>query len=375
MRVCDVVLDSVWYDPRVRKQIQGYMSNNIELHVIGIEDNRYDQEEIDALGCNVKIISPRNKVIKHNIINKLKRIYLSNYDIVHAIIDTNPDIIHANDLNALLPSFIAAKIVGAKLIYDTHEIFTENIGIVSNPLLRLFWSIFEWFVIKRVNLVVCVSNAAADYLSHKYRVNNILVITNCCNLVNPNDIPRDKHPGFEILNHGQFYEGRGYDLMLYAAQLSKNPDITYCLRGFGEMEGELRNFVKKCELSNVRFYPPVKVNELIPQAAQSHVGLAITIPFCLNFKLSISNKIFEYTAAGLPVIMSDIPEHSYLNKKYGFGIVLKDNTPEELLNAVSLLYTDKKLYNRLSKNALKFSSEINWEKEFIKLIQFEKSLI
>ena len=31
MKVCDVVLNSIWYDPRVRKQIKGYISNGIEL--------------------------------------------------------------------------------------------------------------------------------------------------------------------------------------------------------------------------------------------------------------------------------------------------------------------------------------------------------
>ena len=376
MKVCDVVLDSVWYDPRVRKQIQGYLSNSVDLYVVGIEDYRYNKHEIDKLGCNISIVPTRYAKSKAGFIKKLLRIYLSNKDLVKAIKDTNPDVIHANDLNALLPAYIASKKTGAKLIYDSHEIFIENIGISSNRILRFFWSNIERFLIKRVDLLVCVSHAAAEYLSQKYDVNNYMVVTNCCNKADIKKIVfTEKHDGFEILNHGQFYEGRGYDLMIQAARLSLNPNIRYGLRGFGRIEEELRTDVQKYGLSNVKFYPPVKVTELISSASKSHIGLAITIPFCLNFKLSISNKIFEYAAAGLPVIMSNIPEHAYLNDKYDFGLILKENTPEELHNTVMQLYNDKELYNRLSENSLRLSNDINWEKEFIKLVQFEKSLL
>ena len=102
------------------------------------------------------------------------------------------------------------------------------------------------------------------------------------------------------------------------------------------------------------------------------VGVAITESICLNFKLSVSNKLFEYASAGLPVIMSDIPEHRYLNDKYQFGIIIHENTPEAFAEAVIKLYTDKEFYNKCAENAKKLSDEINWENEFSKLIHFEK---
>ena len=163
--------------------------------------------------------------------------------------------------------------------------------------------------------------------------------------------------------------------MIQAARLSLNSNIRYCLRGFGRMEEELRSDVDKYGLANVKFYSPVKVTELIPSASMSHVGLAITVPFCLNFKLSISNKIFEYAAAGLPVIMSNIPEHKYLNDKYNFGIILDNCTAEELHSAVMRLYDNPELYIQLSENSLKFSEEVNWDNEFMKLLDYEKSIL
>ena len=110
-------------------------------------------------------------------------------------------------------------------------------------------------------------------------------------------------------------------------------------------------------------------------AAKSHVGVAITVPICLNFKLSVSNKLFEYASAGLPVIMSDIPEHRYLNEKYNFGIIIPQDTPEEFAKAAIRLYQDKELYNTLARNAQRLSAEVNWETEFGRLIEAEKKLL
>lgn len=81
---------------------------------------------------------------------------------------------------------------------------------------------------------------------------------------------------------------------------------------------------------------------------------------------------YDLMIEALPVIMSDIPEHRYLNDKYLFGIVLPDNKPETFAQAVIKLYTDKEFYEQCAKNAQKLSDEINWENELQKLVLIER---
>ncbi len=379
MKVCIVVFNSVWLDPRVRKQILEYKKHGFEVHCVGVKCPRYDEREIALVPCQTDVICVNEKYEgkQKHIWGKFMRDFSRYATIYKVITKSRPDIIHANDLDALRPAYYIAKKLKCKLVYDTHEICIENRpGRKALQFIRELEKKHEKHMINHLEQMVCVSHATADYFVENYGIKKTMVVTNCAlrsDIVTSETTP---HDGFEILNHGQFYAGRGYDIMVEAAaQLQGHPEIKMALRGYGCMEQQLKSRVEELKLSNVVFYPKVKVEELIPEAAKSMVGLAITEPICLNFKLSVSNKLFEYVAAGLPVIMSDIPEHRYLNDKYQFGIIIPDNSPEELAKAALKLYQDKELYATCRANALLMREEVNWENEFAKLIEAEKRMM
>ena len=374
MKICDVVSNSVWYDPRVRKQIVEYMSNDVEIVCVGLKDTRFDEDKVKNIPCDVVFADIDEKYKK-----KLSKIgvLLKEFNRVKkmrkAIIAQKPQIIHTNDLDTLTASCQAAKKLGCRVVYDSHEICVENHNMKG--IYKKLNALCEKVFIKRIDKMVCVSHAAADYFVNKYDIEKPMVITNC-SLKAEKVVSSEKNEGFEILNHGVYYGGRGYDIIVEASALLKDyPGIKIALRGFGSMEEELRARADELGGENVIFYPPVLVNELIPYASKSKVGVAITENTCINFELSVSNKIFEYASAGLPVIMSDIPEHRYLNEKYNFGIILKENTPQCFAEAAIKLYTDKDFYDMCAANTNKLSEDVNWETELSRLVENERSWV
>ena len=363
MKVCDVVLNSIWYDPRVRKQIIEYKNQGVEVSCVGYRCNRFDEEQIKKIPAPVSIVSIDKKYDgkQKGIIRKVIREIKKKRVVKEAIIACAPDVIHANDLNALIPAYAASRKLKCRLVYDSHEINTDNYTGKKNRSLWVYYHAMESRLVHKVDLMVSVSHAA---------------ITNCALASENVSQPAEKNEGFEVLNHGGFYAGRGYDLMVEAAPLLKEyPEIRLALRGFGSIENQLHKRAEDLNATNVVFYPKVKVEELIPLAAGSMVGVAITEPVCLNFKLSVSNKLFEYAAAGLPVIMSDIPEHRYLNEKFQFGLILPDNSPQSLADAVLRLYQNSELYQQLAENSKRMSQELNWENEFARLIRAEREIL
>lgn len=83
MKVCDVVLNSIWYDPRVRKQIIEYKNQGIEVSCVGYRCNRFDQEQIKKIPAPTSIVSIDNKYdgkqkgIIRKVIRERKKIGLS----------------------------------------------------------------------------------------------------------------------------------------------------------------------------------------------------------------------------------------------------------------------------------------------------------
>ncbi len=378
MKVCDVVLNSIWYDPRVRKQIIEYKNQGVEVSCVGYRCNRFDEEQIKKIPAPVSIVSIDKKYDgkQKGIIRKVIREIKKKRVVKEAIIACAPDVIHANDLNALIPAYAASRKLKCRLVYDSHEINTDNYTGKKNRSLWVYYHAMESRLVHKVDLMVSVSHAASDYFAKEYHIQKPMVITNCALASENVSQPAEKNEGFEVLNHGGFYAGRGYDLMVEAAPLLKEyPEIRLALRGFGSIENQLHKRAEDLNATNVVFYPKVKVEELIPLAAGSMVGVAITEPVCLNFKLSVSNKLFEYAAAGLPVIMSDIPEHRYLNEKFQFGLILPDNSPQSLADAVLRLYQNSELYQQLAENSKRMSQELNWENEFARLIRAEREIL
>ena len=128
MKICDVVMNSVWYDPRVRKQIAEYIRQDVELSCVGIRCERYDEEKVRRIPCpvNVVCIDRKYEGRKKTVFGRLQREYKRTMGVRDAIICQKPDIIHANDLNALIPAYLAKRKLQCKLIFDSHEIFVEN---------------------------------------------------------------------------------------------------------------------------------------------------------------------------------------------------------------------------------------------------------
>lgn len=375
MKISIIVSNSLKKDPRVIKQIKIAIQNGYEVQFVGYKDKFYDEAFLQDLGCNYNIVDLGSKYegkLK-SVTKKVLRILLRPLKMIKYICEFNPDIIHANDFDTLGVARIAAKRCSSKLVYDSHEVFAENIGIAENKILKNYIILRERFLVKKVDCMISVSNAAAEYFQKKYRIKRPTVITNC---PMRNTVPlKEKKDGFEIVYQGLMVAGRGYEEFVMAAKYA-DKGIRFVLRGYGSVENKLKSMISENDLEDkVIFDEPVEVAQLVSAASSSHVGIVLTRPVNLNFKLSISNKVFEYAAAGLPVILSDVSEHRYLNDKYNFGIIIDEVTPEKIAKAINELHSDKEKYDKLADNAKKMAEEMVWENEAKKLIDIYQQVM
>lgn len=366
-----LVTSGVVNDSRVLREARFAAENGFSVQVIGRKIPELG--EIDnSLPFAIKLI-PIKRAADSGVLGKIiERIRIGIAFTVNAI-KYNPDIIHANDFDTLPFGYMAAKICGSMLVYDSHELWSENDLVASKNISKKMVKSIEKFLTHRCNRVISVSNACAAWLRESYKLQNITVVTNCPYSYTGDILP--KNEGFELLCHGMFAADRGYEELIGSAVIVGAEGITIAIRGFGEKSEYYKQLAISTGQKNITFLPKVSPFEVVKAASTSHVGVILTRPVSINFKLTVSNKLFECINAGLPVILSDIPEHRYLNEKYEFGIILKEITSECLAEAVIKLKNDKNLYNALKQNAIKAARELCWENEGLKLITVYKNIL
>lgn len=117
----------------------------------------------------------------------------------------------------------------------------------------------------------------------------------------------------------------------------------------------------------VHFLDPVPYEELLPTASSADVGLIIRDPAIPNNFVSLPNRIFDYLAAGLPVITPPIPDIARIVKNNNAGIVLKSISSDDWFRAMK---KSLKLPKKARGNALRFTQKNFWENIERELYEF-----
>ena len=125
--------------------------------------------------------------------------------------------------------------------------------------------------------------------------------------------------------------------------------------------------------TNIYFHPAVPYSELLNYTSSADIGLCLTEDTCLSHRYSLPNKLFEYAMAGIPMIVSDLPEMRKLVETFDCGEICEILAGKGLLVSIrAILSRDLEL---LSENALRLARSYSWEKQELKLIELYQSLL
>ncbi len=251
----------------------------------------------------------------------------------------------ANDLDTLLPNFLQSKLRNKKLVYDSHEYFTEQEELIHRKTVQKIWLKLEQFIFPKLKNVITVNESIANIYKKLYKV-NVSVIKNLP-VVSKDDAvkPTEKivqllQPFLEkkiLLTQGTgFNANRGIDELIEAMQYL-NDEYILCIVGSGLVIEKLKQkALGLYKLEKVVFVPTIPQNELRWITQKAYLGFSLDKPTCLNYEYSLPNKLFDFLQATLPVIVSNRVEVEKVVKgKY--GIVLVEVSPQAIADAILLI--------------------------------------
>ena len=282
---------------------------------------------------------------------------------------TKKDMLFSNDLDTLLPNYITSVFQRKKLIFDSHELFSEIPELVNKQQVKKVWLFLEKTIIPKLQNVITVSDSIKNHYHNLYGISAI-VIRNIPKIehINQKNFEIDAEEKKVILYQGSVNIGRGIELMIDTMALLD--EYLFIVIGDGDILEQLKEKVSNLSLHNkVKFLgkkTPEELKELTPNAT---IGMSLEEDLGLNYRYALPNKIFDYLHANVPVIVADLPEMRSLIKKHPIGEILIERTPKTL--AKTIINMTNISYEKELKTAKK---ELNWSKEKEKLISIFSKL-
>jgi glycosyltransferase involved in cell wall biosynthesis len=124
-------------------------------------------------------------------------------------------------------------------------------------------------------------------------------------------------------------------------------------------EKEIQVVIDKCDLrGQVHFLPFVDYRLLASVAAEADIGLIASDINNPNAAVGLPNRLFDYLAAGLPVIGPAMPDVKKLIEENGFGRIVHPISPENWKDAILAISKDMPLYKQ---NAQRAKEKLTWE--------------
>lgn len=278
------------------------------------------------------------------------------------------DVLLANDLDTLLPNYLVSFFQKKKLVYDSHELFSEIPELQQRPIIKKIWTNLENFLLPKIRTSYTVCNSIANYYNKKYST-NFKVIKNLplqANIQRKGNIKTLSTQKKIILYQGAVNIGRGLELMIETMHLL--PEFLLVIVGSGDILEDIKNIVKEKKLEeSIQFLGRLLPDDLKTITPLAAVGISIEEDLGLNYRYALPNKIFDYIQAEVPILVSDLPEMKKIVLDHKVGEILTKRTPEYLAKQIKNICKIN-----YSLGLQKAKKELVWEKEVPKLVAIFK---
>jgi glycosyltransferase involved in cell wall biosynthesis len=302
-----------------------------------------------------------------------------NWRLFWLLIFKKADVLWSNDLDTLLANYMASKLKGKPVIFDSHEYFTEVPELEHNAFAKKVWKTIEGWIVPKLKHCITVNESIAALFKDKYQ-KEFKVIRNV-----PGKIKLEKNTTRKELGMPEdkliiILQGSGINMHRGSEELVEAfkflpPKFHLYIVGNGDVLDMLKKMVIDWKLeTQVTFIGKQPYAKLIQYTMNADAGVTLDKDTNINYRFSLPNKIFDYIQSGIPVISSDLVELKKIIQKFQVGVIVKGITPSEIANAIQNLFEHPELYQSFRQNTIVASQQLNWEVEKRVLHQLMKEI-
>jgi glycosyltransferase involved in cell wall biosynthesis len=307
---------------------------------------------------------------------RFNRIFRSTRRVFDKAVALDAHIYHLHDPE-LLPIGLKLKRLGKKVIFDSHEDLPQQIldkpylDPISLRVLSNLAALYERFACPRLDGIV----AATPFIRDKFlSINPQSVDVSNFPLIGELDADIHWHnKREEVCFIGGLDAIRGAREIVRACELLKTPTRLNLAGRFSEaaLEASVRAYPGWARVNEHGFLDRSGVRNVL---GRSVAGLVTSHPIG-NFLQGLPIKMFEYMAAGIPVIASNIPSWREIIEGNGCGVCVDPLDPQAIAAAIDYLVLNPEHARRMGENGKQAVIEkYNWPVQAVKLTDFYRSI-
>ncbi len=274
------------------------------------------------------------------------------------------DVFVSNDLDTLPANYLASQIKRKPLVYDSHEYFTEVPELIGRPVVRTIWTWLEKILVPKVDAAYTVCDSIAEVYRDLYKVDfkvvrNLPVCSQVERLVHQE---KSEDQPKVVLYQGALNLGRGVGAAIRSMQYLDGAELW--LAGNGDLASELKELVVELNLEmKVKFLGRLPLHQLHEVTCQADLGISLEEDLGLNYRFALPNKLFDYIQAGVPVLVSNLPEMRHIVEHFQIGAIAETHQRKDLAELMKSALFDQEKRLVWKQNLPRAAAELCWENE------------
>jgi len=279
-------------------------------------------------------------------------ILVGSYDVVWA---ANPNVL------SMFPALIYGGIRRRPIAMNVDDLWIGSVYSRSEKsiLMRTF-ALVSKFIYSRADLITPISPGYVNGIHSTFNVDvrKIRVIFGGVDLANFSiniDFMKTDTELFKILYIGSFSVGYDFDQVLLAAKILNDVEgIIFVLQGGGELFGYVWQKSKKLGLKNLKVISKIVSRDEVADILQDADVLILPLKKYHGPYQGISTKLYEYQAAGKPIICcSEGMSERYIAKTKS-GVTVKPGDHKKLAKSILWLKNNPGLMREFGENGKKY---------------------
>jgi glycosyltransferase involved in cell wall biosynthesis len=271
-----------------------------------------------------------------------------------------PALLHANDYNTMWIGVVVKLLLGTPVVYDCHELWPDRNG---RPEWRAWLIACEALFVRLADVTITASPGYARAIAARYRVAPPRVVRNIPRLPVTTAGRNGRRSPPVAVYLGGVMPGRGLEQAIQALRLAPQVSMRVVGPGRAPYVASLERMARDAGVEDrLEIREAVPLSEALESIAECEMGLMLIQPVCRSYELTLPNKLFEYAAAGLPILASDLPVIGEVVRSEGIGEVVPAEDVEQIARAMERV-ADHDVNAKLRQRVVAFAERETWERE------------